>query len=110
VEEHYLDTVGVGGSIPPVPTSFNGNPARVPKPSRFNGNPGRVPKPSHDGLRRAKLAFARAIEGNARAIEGNARAIEGNARAIEGNVSVHAIAVSDNRLGAVRFLAAKLYA
>jgi hypothetical protein len=51
VVEHYLDTVGVGGSIPPVPTSSD-------------GNPGRVPKPSRDELRRAKLASAHAIDGN----------------------------------------------
>src|SRR3954454_21340682 len=51
VVEHSLDTVGVGGSIPPVPTSLDGNPERVPKPSR-------------EELRRAKLASAHAIDGN----------------------------------------------
>ena len=77
VVEHYLDTVGVGGSIPPVPTSTDGNPGRVPKPSRdelrraklafahaIDGNPATVSTPSRDELRRAKLAFAHAIDGN----------------------------------------------
>jgi hypothetical protein len=58
VEEHYLDTVGVGGSIPPVPTNLDGNPERVPKPSRLDGNPERVPKPSDNRRGTAVRALA----------------------------------------------------